>query len=520
MIRRTTGFCALGFSMRIVIIKPSKYDKNGHVERFRRGFMPNSTVPYLRSMTPDSVGGVRIETHAIDEYIQTDLHYLSLLRDPDQPTLLALAGVQSHQFQRALDLCAFAKANGVRHCVIGGPHPMTCDTSMLHDRGVTFALAEAEQVWAQIISDAMTGELQPSYGTDRRWAVELQSPVLIPPSKRDLRRYYVPMLGIYPARGCPFTCNFCSVIKIAGHQIRSQSVETTIESLRKAKAAGVWLVMFTSDNFNKYPEARQLLEQMIAEDVCIPFFAQCDTQIAKQEELVELMGRAGCFEMFVGVESFSRKTLLAAHKTQNYPATYSDIVRLCRKHGIVSHFSNMIGFPDDTAQSIREHLDVLISLRPDIASFYILCPVPGTEQYDDFLAAGRITERNLDRFDATTTTWQHPNLSGDELQDLLFFCYRRFYSAKHLIGGTLNSLSQSRVLNRVLYVGQPLFNRYAAGKRMHPLSGGISRVRLDSFADYRELRKKQYALEYVPLPKSLTLSKADSELNRKAKLTV
>src|SRR6185295_2499712 len=132
-----------------------------------------------------------------------------------------------------------------------------------------------------------------------------------------------------------------------GRQIRSQSVDTTMKSLRNAKAAGVRLVMFTSDNFNKYGEARDLLEQMIAEDIRLPFFAQCDTQIAKQEELVSLMGRAGCFEMFVGVESFSRKTLLAAHKAQNNPATYSDIVRLCRKHGIVSHFSNIIGFPDD-----------------------------------------------------------------------------------------------------------------------------------------------------------------------------
>src|SRR6185436_13924139 len=123
--------------------------------------------------------------------------------------------------------------------------------------------------------------------------------------------------------------------------------------------------------------------RMIEENVVVPFFAQCDTQVAKQEELVSLMGRAGCFEMFVGVESFSRKTLLAAHKAQNHPSTYTDIVRLCRQNGIVSHFSNIIGFPEDTAESIREHVDVLRGLHPDVASFYILCPIPGTDQYDD-----------------------------------------------------------------------------------------------------------------------------------------
>src|SRR5256712_9522370 len=396
--------------LRVVIIKPSKYGMTGYVERFHRGFMPNSTVPYIRSMTPASIDGVPIETYAIDEYVQTDLKYLDLLRNPGSPTLLALVGVQSHQFQRGLDLAAFARANGVEHCVIGGPHPMTCDTTVIHSRGVSFAVAEAEMVWLPILRDAIRGELQPVYGREQRWAQELQAPVVIPPSKRDLRRYFVRMLGIYPARGCPFTCNFCSVIKIAGRQIRSQAIETTMESLRLAKKAGVRLVMFTSDNFNKYAEAHELLEQMIAEKIDIPFFVQCDTQIAKQEELVSLLGKAGCFEMFVGVESFNRQTLLAVHKTQNHPSTYGDIVKLCWKHGVLSHFSNIIGFPEDSVESIHRHLDVLRGLRPNVASFYILTPIPGTGQYDDFLGAGWITEQNLDRFDGTTTTWSHTNI--------------------------------------------------------------------------------------------------------------
>ena len=37
--------------LRVVVLKPSKYTVDGSVERFRRGFMPNSTVPYLHSMT-------------------------------------------------------------------------------------------------------------------------------------------------------------------------------------------------------------------------------------------------------------------------------------------------------------------------------------------------------------------------------------------------------------------------------------------------------------------------------------
>ena len=96
--------------------------------------------------------------------------------------------------------------------------------------------------------------------------------------------------------------------------------------------------------------------------------------------MIALLGRAGCFEMFIGVESFSRKTLLAAHKTQNYPSTYREIVKLCREHSIISHFSNIIGFPEDTSASIRWNLDELRELAPDAASFYVLAPIPGTER--------------------------------------------------------------------------------------------------------------------------------------------
>jgi hypothetical protein len=299
-----------GKPLRVVLVKPSKYGLDGRVERFTRGFMPNSTLAHLASMTPRCVGERPVELHAVDEYVQTDLGYLRLLEgDPGSETLLALVGVQSHQFHRTLDLAAYAAAHGVRQAVMGGPHPMTCDTSAVQGRGVSVALAEAETIWATILADAAGGALRPVYGAERRWQEELDPPVLVPPTERDLRRYAVQMLGVYPARGCPYRCNFCSVIKVAGRRMRSQPVETTLATLRAAKAAGVLLVMFTSDNFNKYPEAATLLQAMIDERLDLPFFVQCDAEVVRQPDFVRLLGRAGCYQMFVGVESFSRAAL-------------------------------------------------------------------------------------------------------------------------------------------------------------------------------------------------------------------
>jgi hypothetical protein len=221
--------------------------------------------------------------------------------------------------------------------------------------------------------------------------------------------------------------------------------------------------------------------------------------------------------MFVGVESFNRQTLLAAHKGQNRPETYRDIVRLCRERGISSHFSNIIGFPQDTDRDIHEQVEVLRGLSPTCASFYILCPIPGTEQYDDFMAAGLVTEKNLDRFDTTCLTWCHPSLSPRQLSDLLFACYRKFFSVRHTLHNLrsdLRSRGRKGVLREMMgSMAMLLFNRYCAWRRTHPMSGGVLRLRRDGVNDFISLRKDTFGFELAPLPRSLQLSAADSRLN-------
>jgi radical SAM superfamily enzyme YgiQ (UPF0313 family) len=312
------------------------------------------------------------------------------------------------------------------------------------------------------------------------------------------------------------------VIKIAGRQVRSQPVATTIASLKAAAAAGVRLVMFTSDNFNKYPDVHELLAAMIEEKIRIPFFVQCDTQIVRQEELVAQLARAGCFQMFVGVESFRREVLREAHKLQNHPEQYGRIVELCRAHGITSHFSNILGFPSDTEAGIREHAETLRELGPDVASFYVLAPIPGTEQYDDFLDGGLITEENLDRFDGTAVTWRHPVLAPARLTELLERCYREFYSARNVLVRLKTYVSgrwDFRTAAGLLGIaGYGIQARLAIARHAHPMAGGNGRVRRDRVDDYLPLRRRLFGLERVPLPRSLALTAADQEINRRAKL--
>ena len=124
--------------LRVVVVKPSKYSVVGNVDRFKAGFMPNATLYHIASMTPKQIDGMPVSVSTVDEYVRPDLSYLDLLkREPSCTTLVAIVGVRSHQLNRALDLAAFARHQGVENCVIGGPHPMTCDTRSLQGRGMS-----------------------------------------------------------------------------------------------------------------------------------------------------------------------------------------------------------------------------------------------------------------------------------------------------------------------------------------------------------------------------------------------
>jgi len=517
---------ASGRQLRVVLLQPSKYTRDGFVQRFRRGYMVNGTLPHMRSMTPAEIDGCRIDVHVIDEYVHGDLDYLDLLdaRRDSGPVLLALVGLQSHQFHRALDLAALARERGAM-VVIGGPHPMTCDTTVHQGRGVSFALAEGELIWREILEDAVhLGELKDVYGAERRWQAELAPSELVIPSRADLKRYIFGPLAFYPVRGCPYRCNFCSIIKIAGRALRSQPLELTLRGLRAARDAGVRSIFFTSDNFNKYDRAADLLNGMIEDKINLPFYIQCDSQIVRQPELMALMARAGCYQIFLGVESFSRQTLKQAGKLHNHPEQYAEIVRMCNENGIISQFSNIIGFPTDTEASIREHLELLRAIRPAAASFYILTPIPGTEQYAQFLERGLITEPNMDRYDGTTCTWRHPNLEPAQLTRLVFECYRKFYSAPEILRRTVTvRRAAGKVTRRTVTVGIPLqsaFSRWVASRKIHPMSGGWGSRRLDRTSDYQALRRHLFELELAPLPRNLELSQEDEAINRKAKLVL
>ena len=108
------------------------------------------------------------------------------------------------------------------------------------------------------------------------------------------------------------------------------------------------------------------------------------------------------------------------------------------------------------------------------------------------MAAGLISEKNLDRFDTTCLTWRHPNFSREQLSRLLFRCYRKFYSSGHAVRNLMHlGRRRSRVMaESVGITAMSLFNRYCTWRQTHPMSGGVMHVLRDRVDDYLALPRK------------------------------
>jgi radical SAM superfamily enzyme YgiQ (UPF0313 family) len=183
-------------------------------------------------------------------------------------------------------------------------------------------------------------------------------------------------------------------------------------------------------------------------------------------------------------------------------------VSLCHRHGISTHFSNILGFPEQDETAVLQDLRELRALRPFVASFYILTPVPGTDQYDEFLRTGLIDETNLDRFDGTCAVWRHPHLSAERLEHLLFRAYREFFAPEDIVAKLLHHRWKAHwLVNASVGLGYAAFARFAASRRMHPMAGGFCRIKLDMADDYLPQRRRIFGIDRLELPASLSLSR-------------
>jgi anaerobic magnesium-protoporphyrin IX monomethyl ester cyclase len=220
---------------------------------------------------------------------------------------------------------------------------------------------------------------------------ERRPDVLAPPA-RDLvdmeayRRIWESAHGYFSTnmastRGCPFHCNWCAK-PIWGQRYAMRSPEAVADELAELKRGlGVDHVWFADDIFGLRPDWTAAFGRAVAERRAqLPFQIQSRVDLIR-EDAAEGLARAGCVEVWLGVESGSQKVLDAMDKGIRVADVGPAVERL-RRRGMKVGFFLQLGYPGEefadieaTAELLREHL-------PDAIGVSVSYPLPGTVFYD------------------------------------------------------------------------------------------------------------------------------------------
>ena len=185
---------------------------------------------------------------------------------------------------------------------------------------------------------------------------------------------------IIGARGCPFRCKFCSTTRM-GRYLRLRSIENIIEELNHVLSFGFKSIFFSEDTFN-FSEKRvnSFCDAIIKENLDFRWTCNFRLDLASKT-MLEKMKKAGCYRVFVGIETSSGMILNNIDKKIDREKIYKTCKKI-QSTGIEIHASFAFGMPGETTETIKESVKFAKQLRPDMISFNILTPYPGTELYE------------------------------------------------------------------------------------------------------------------------------------------
>ncbi|MBU2609718.1 MAG: radical SAM protein [Chloroflexi bacterium] len=197
-----------------------------------------------------------------------------------------------------------------------------------------------------------------------------------------LQKYRMPLIKgpftfIVTSRGCPAGCTYC--IKHVSYQnsVRLRSPELLIEEMKLLESQGIRNIHMYADLFTvSRDQVMELSHLMIAEHLNVSW--TCNSRVDYvDEEMLQLMARAGCWWITWGIESGSEQILKNVHKGA-YPDRVERALRWARQAGIKNWGYFIIGLPGETEETIRQTIDFSKKLPLDIALFHVAAPHPGT----------------------------------------------------------------------------------------------------------------------------------------------
>lgn len=250
----------------------------------------------------------------------------------------------------------------------------------------------------------------------------------------DYHYYIIPgsRLGaVDTSRGCDKECTFCSQQKYWGRRWRSRSPEDIVrEMLELRDRYGVNVVLFTDD----YPTPdrkrwERLLDLLIEKQVGQYILMETRAaDIIRDEDILAKYKQAGIIHIYVGTEATEQASLDYIKKDLSIEESKKALA-LCRKHGIITETSMILGFPDETEESIARTLELALVFNPDFAHFLAIAPWPYADIYEDLEPF--VAVRDYRKYNLIDPVIKPKAMTLEQLDRAIVDCYRGFYMNRY-----------------------------------------------------------------------------------------
>ena len=304
--------------------------------------------------------------------------------------------VQKKSAQEIIDRC---RAHG-KKIVAGGPAFTTQHKEFI---GVDhFVLNEAQVTLPLFLEDLEKGRLKHVYTSAKRPDV-VSTPVPLWPLI-NINDYAT--LAIQYSRGCPYNCEFCDIVIMNGRIPRCKTPEQMKKEFQALYDVG-WRksVFIVDDNFigNK-GEVKKMLPALLEwqKEHKYPFtlLTEASTDLANDEDLMQMMSRANFFKVFLGLETPDRESLKECGKFQNTSRDLVKAVHTIHRHGMQVMGGFIVGFDNDSETIFDAQINFIQQIGVVTAMVGVLTALPQTRLWhrlkDEDRLIGCATGENTD----------------------------------------------------------------------------------------------------------------------------
>ena len=501
----------------LLMIKPTHYNDEGYPIQWWKTIIPSNSLACVYGLARDCADrrvlgdDVDFDLYAVDE-TNTRVVPGRLIRRIQRSggkALVALVGVQTNQFPRAVDLARPFLDAGIP-VAIGGFHVSGCmamlpemppEMKQAREMGISFFLGEAENGrFEEVIRDASAGELKPVYNYLDKLPDIPGEPIPFL-STEIVNRLSGRFSSFDIGRGCPFECSFCTIINVHGRKSRFRSADDLERIVRENHRHGINQFFVTDDNLARNKNWEELFDRLILlrerDGIRLRLMIQVDTLCHRIPGFIDKAVRAGADQVFVGMENINPDNLMSVKKRQNKITEYREMFLQWKKHPVLIIAGYIIGFPNDTKESIVRDVETIRNELPiDLIYFTNLTPLPGSEDHKKLHAAGVWMDPDLNNYDLNHRVTHHERMSDAEWDEAYRAAWETFYTWEHMervLRRVYGCRSNKRrvTLNRLAW-----FRCFPRLMGVHPLEGGYMPLKFRR--DRRPTFRRENPLVFYP----------------------